>query len=113
QIGYRVHPGPAGAPPLLLVHGLIASSASFDANIAGLTRHFTVVTVDLLGHGDSDAPADIELYRPEAAVARITGLMDHLGYERTIVCGHSLGGAVAVRVALDAAPRVAGLVVIN
>ncbi|MGE5594639.1 MAG: alpha/beta fold hydrolase, partial [Hyphomicrobiales bacterium] len=113
RIGYTVYSHPQGAPPLLLLHGFTASAASFISNIPVLRRDFTVITVDLLGHGASDAPIEVAPYRPEAAVSRLIGLLDHLGYHRALVCGHSLGGALALRLALDHPDRVAGLIVIN
>lgn len=113
RIGYRVYAHRKSAPPLLLLHGFTASAASFSANLSELRKHFTVVTVDLLGHGESDAPADPAAYGPERAVARIVRLLDHLGFDRALLCGHSLGGALALRVALSHPNRVAGLVVIN
>jgi haloacetate dehalogenase len=75
------------------------------ANLLGLVERFTVITADLLGHGGSDAPDDAALYTPAAAIARLAGLLDDLGFERTLVCGHSLGGALALRFALDAPER--------
>jgi len=113
RISYEVYPHPADAPPIVLVHGFTASAASFAANIEGLSQHFTVITAELLGHGSSDAPADPAAYAPDHAVRRLIGLIDHLGYERVLLCGHSLGGALALRVALDAPEWVAGVVVIN
>ena len=113
QIGYEIYPGPSGSPPLLMLHGFAASSAIWGSNIADLARSFTVVTVDLLGHGESDAPEALEQYTPEPAIARVVGLMDHLGYERAMLCGHAVGGALALRVALDHPQRVAGIVMVN
>lgn len=113
RIGYEIYPHPESAPPILLVHGFTASKASFEANLIGLREYFTVITVELLGHGDSDAPEDPALYRPDRATRRILQLLDHLGYQRVLLCGHSLGGALALRLALDAPEWVAGLVVIN
>ncbi len=113
RIAYERYPHPAGGPPLYLLHGFTASAASFAANIEPLRRHFTVVTVELLGHGGSDAPDDPALYAPEAAVGRILALADALGDSRILLCGHSLGGAVAVRCALAAPERFAGIVIIN
>ncbi len=113
RIGYEVYPHPQGAPPLLLIHGFTASSASFANNLGPLRAHFTVVTVDLLGHGESDSPPGSVAYTPGKAVARIIALMDSLGYARALICGHSLGGALALRIALDQPDRVAGLIVIN
>ncbi len=113
RIAYSVHEGPASAPAMMLVHGLTASRASFLTNIEGLSRHFTVVSTELLGHGDSDSPRDKLSYRPEAACERLIGLADELGLGRFFLCGHSLGGALALRVALDQPRRLRGLIVIN
>ena len=113
RIAYERYPHPGDGPPIYLLHGFTASAASFAANVAALREHFTVVTVELLGHGGSDAPDDPALYGPGPAVERILGLMDALGDERVLLCGHSLGGAVAVRCALAAPERFAGLVIIN
>jgi len=82
-------------------------------NLNGLRDAFTVITVELLGHGASDAPEDAIFYRPERAIRRILQLLDQLGHQRVLLCGHSLGGALALRLALDAPEWVAGLVVIN
>ncbi|MGE3074712.1 MAG: alpha/beta fold hydrolase [Dehalococcoidia bacterium] len=113
RIGYELYSHPDGAPPLVLIHGFTASKSSFEVNLAGLREHFTVITVELLGHGSSDAPEDAVFYRPERAIRRLLQFFDHLGYDRVLLCGHSLGGALALRLALDAPEWVAGLVVIN
>lgn len=113
RIGYQVYPHPRGAPPVVLLHGFTASAASFEANLDGLREHFTVVTVELLGHGSSDAPIASAAYAPEQAVRRLLNLFDHLGFDQVLLCGHSLGGALALRFALDVPGRVAGLVIIN
>lgn len=113
QIGYTIYTHPKGAPPLFLLHGFTASSASFLTNLPALRERFTVVTVDLLGHGESEAPEDPEPYATGPAVERILDLMDELDFEQVLLCGHSLGGALALRVALDYPDRVAGLVIIN
>jgi len=113
RIAYTIHDGPPGAPPALLVHGFTASSAAYIANVEGLRQHFTVITTDLLGHGNSDAPEDPAAYGPGPAIARFVGLLDHLGFDRVLLVGHSLGGALSLRFALAAPERIAGLVLIN
>ncbi len=100
-------------PPLVLLHGFTASSATFMNNIPRLSGRFTVIAVELLGHGNSESPEEPGPYAPAPAVARMVDLMDHLGYDEFLLCGHSLGGALALRVALDHPDRVAGLVIIN
>lgn len=113
RINYTVYSHPHGAPPVVLVHGFTASSASFEANLTALKQHFTVVTVELLGHGGSEAPAQSQPYGPEEAELRLVNLFRHLGYERVLLVGHSLGAALCLRLALDAPEWLAGLVVIN
>lgn len=114
RIAYEVYPSrSAGGPPLVLVHGFTASSVAFDANIDPLRDQFTVITADLLGHGNSEAPAEPDPYQAEAAVRRLLRLFDELKLERVLLVGHSLGGAVALRLALEAPERLAGVVVVN
>ena len=113
RIGYTVYPHADQAPPLVLIHGFTTSSASFAANIPALNERFTVITMDLLGHGQSDAPEDSAPYGPGPAIERILGLLNRLGYERVLLCGHSLGAALCLRLALEAPERLAGLVLIN
>lgn len=113
RIGYELHDGPAGAPLIACVHGITASRASFSANLAGLTKHFRVLLIELLGHGESDAPEDVARYAPGPAIDRIAGLFADVAQEPILLCGHSLGGAVTLRFALDRPEMLAGLVVIN
>ncbi|WP_101524841.1 alpha/beta fold hydrolase [Nocardioides houyundeii] len=70
-----------------------------------------VVTLDLLGHGRSDRPADPLAYSVPAFAAQVLALLDHLGAERAVVGGTSLGANVALQVAVSAPDRVRGLVV--
>ena len=70
---------------------------------------FHVVTVDLLGHGRSDRPADPREYSMSSFAEQVVALLDHLGAEQAVIGGTSLGSNVSLEVA-DAAPeRVRGL----
>jgi pimeloyl-ACP methyl ester carboxylesterase len=112
RIHYDLHGDPA-SPPLMLVHGFTASRAAFLTNLDGLAGHFYLVVPELLGHGRSDAPAEAALYRPEAAIDRLLGLGAHLGLGRFWLCGHSLGGALGLRLVLDHPQALYGFVMIN
>jgi pimeloyl-ACP methyl ester carboxylesterase len=70
-----------------------------------------VVTLDLLGHGRSDQPADPLVYSVTAFAEQVVALLDHLGADRAVVGGTSLGANVSLETAVLAPERVTGLVV--
>lgn len=68
-----------------------------------------VVTLDPLGHGRSDRPADPMAYSTTAFAEQVIALLDHLGAERAVLGGTSLGANVALEAAILAPERVQGL----
>lgn len=70
-----------------------------------------VVTLDLLGHGRSDRPADPLLYSMTAFGEQVVALLDHLGAEQAVVGGLSLGANTSLEVAVLAPDRVRGLII--
>jgi 3-oxoadipate enol-lactonase len=99
--------GRAGAPPLVLASSLGTTLELWDAQLPALAERFSVVRYDHPGHGESPAAPSCSL--PELA-DDLVGLLDDLGLERVSLCGLSLGGAVAMQVALSAPERVDRLV---
>src|SRR5215207_3801797 len=77
--------------------------------LAGQGLH--VVTLDLLGHGRSDRPADPLVYSTTAFAEQVVALLDHLGAEKAVVGGLSLGANVSLEVADQAPDRVKGLII--
>lgn len=98
--------------PLLLLHGLSSSAASWERVAAVLTHHFRIIAPDLLGFGESDLPSG-GFYMEEQAL-QIGGLLDALGVSSMFVAGHDFGGPVAMTLA-SARPniRVHGVVLSN
>ncbi len=70
-----------------------------------------VVTLDLLGHGRSDRPADPLVYSMTAFAQQVVALLDHLGADQAVIGGTSLGANVSLEVAAEAPARVRGLIV--
>ncbi|MCH7578815.1 MAG: 2-succinyl-6-hydroxy-2,4-cyclohexadiene-1-carboxylate synthase [Chloroflexi bacterium] len=96
-------------PALLLLHGFTGSNAMWTPHLAAF-EGFTTVSVDLLGHGESDAPPTPNRYRMERCVDDLTSLLNHLEIERVAVLGYSMGGRVALQLALRAPGRLWALV---
>jgi pimeloyl-ACP methyl ester carboxylesterase len=93
KLYYEVH---GQGPALILTHGYSATSQMWAGQIAALEPHFTVVTWDMRGHGQSDYPADQALYSEEATVADMAALLDAAGAKEAIVGGLSLGGYMSL-----------------
>lgn len=68
-----------------------------------------VVTLDLLGHGRSDRPADPLVYSTEAFAEQVMALLDHLDADQAVIGGTSLGANISLEVAVSAPDRVRGL----
>ncbi len=103
--------------PILLLHGFGASSYTWrHVEPALLTSGYRVVTLDLKGFGLSDKPFD-EDYSIFDQAALVSQFIDYLGLKKLSVVGHSLGGGVALVLALDKNPakreRIARLVLID
>jgi pimeloyl-ACP methyl ester carboxylesterase len=102
--------GAAGGAPLVLLHGLGASSADWEYQVPELARHFQVIVPDLRGHGASDRAGEYSVPRFAADTWQ---LLDHLKLRAPVLVGHSMGGAVAMQMALDRPGAVARLVLAN
>lgn len=97
-------------PALLLLHGFTGSTATWRPFLRAWPG-FRVVRVDLIGHGRSDSPPDASRYSMAHGVADLLALLDRLAVERTAVLGYSLGGRVALHLALAAPQRLTALIV--
>ena len=96
-------------PALLLLHGFTGSAATWTSHLDAWDG-FTTVAVDLLGHGDSDCPPDPRRYRMERCVEDMTALLDELAIGQAAVLGYSMGGRIALHLALHAPDRLWALV---
>jgi pimeloyl-ACP methyl ester carboxylesterase len=102
----------AAKRPLILLHGLLLSQEMHKPLAQALAaRGNRVITLDLLGHGQSDRPRDMWRYSMATYGREVVGLMDHLGIQQAVVMGTSLGANAALEVASAAPERLRGLVI--
>jgi pimeloyl-ACP methyl ester carboxylesterase len=102
-------PEGARGAPLLLVHGAGGTHLHWPEALRTLPGR-RVLAVDLPGHGQAPLPGETTI--PGYAGA-ILGMLDTLGIPRAVVAGHSMGGAIALSLAMDAPGRVAGLFLVG
>ncbi len=110
--GVRLHLVEAGeGPAVLMIHGLASQLQSYTYALqARLQQRYRLVIVDRPGCGYSQAGADASL-TGQAAV--MSALLRGLGIEKALVVGHSLGGAVALAMAIEHPEQVAGLALLS
>lgn len=102
----------ASARPLIIVHGVLLSQEMNRPLAKDLAaRGNRVITVDLLGHGQSDRPRDMWRYSMGIFARQVIGLMDHLEIEQAVVMGTSLGANTALEIASVAPERLRGMVI--
>lgn len=99
--------------PLLVLHGFTGRAESMEPVAAGLRDTFTVVRLDLLGHGESEAPRDPAPYAMERCIAQVTAALDALGIRRAHALGYSMGGRVALALAARQPGRVGSAVLVG
>ena len=101
----------AGESWVVLLHGQLMPRRMQQPLARALAAEgLHVVTLDLLGHGRSDRPADPLVYSMTAFAEQVVALLDHLGADQAVVGGTSLGANVSLEVADIAPDRVRGLI---
>jgi pimeloyl-ACP methyl ester carboxylesterase len=108
----RIHFVDIGAgPAVVLIHGQGGCWQWWLRMLPELAKHARVIAVDLPGFGCSDPVGADDVF--DGHVAAVVGLLDHLGVAEAVIVGHSMGGLVSLRVAVEHPDRVAGLVLVN
>ncbi len=104
--------GAGTGPPLLLFHGFTGSAANWRAHVEGFAQHFTIIAVDLPGHGESDSPDDPARYRMEHCLEDLIAVLDQLQpkLQQVNLLGYSMGGRVALHFAAAHPERVSKLI---
>jgi pimeloyl-ACP methyl ester carboxylesterase len=101
-----------GPRSVVLVHGLLLSQRMHAPLAKALAeRGNRVITLDVLGHGQSDRPRDMWRYSMTFFGEQVIGLLDHLGLDEAVIAGTSLGANVTLEACAVAPERVRGMVI--
>lgn len=112
--GLRWHVQRMGeGPPCLLLHGTGASTHSFAGLMPALAGHFSLIAVDLPGHGFTSRPKELSGLSMSGMAVALRALLTRLGIEPQWIIGHSAGAAIACHMTLAGLVQPSGLVSIN
>ena len=104
--------GTPGRTPILLVHGLSYFSYDWLEVMAALGAERECVALDQRGFGDSTWSPSRD-YSVPAMAQDLDNLLDHLGWQRAVVCGHSMGGRASAYLTAKQPQRLAALVLVD
>jgi 3-oxoadipate enol-lactonase len=112
MLSFTHHPVPKPrAPRLVLIHSLALDRSVWDGVVAQLKDEAEILTFDCRGHGRSARSP--EPYATQLFAADLAELLDHLGWDRAVVAGCSMGGNVAQTFAAEHPERVSALGLID
>lgn len=98
-VRYHFHVEGEGEP-LLLLHGFTGCSENWSSQVDAFTRRYQLIRIDLLGHGKSEAPQDADRYQMEESAEDIATLINGITTPPVHLLGYSMGGRLALFVAL-------------
>lgn len=86
--------------PLLFLHGFTGDHTTWDEIVSKLQNEYQCIAIDILGHGKSAHPANSEEYRIETIAADVIDLLNKLNIGKVNVIGYSMGGRLAMTMAV-------------
>ena len=86
--------------PLFLLHGFTGSLLDWNFIYKDLTKKVFPIAVDLIGHGNSDSPDDINYYFTESIIEQLKIIIENFTEEKIFLLGYSMGGRAALSFAL-------------
>ena len=97
-------------PPILLTHGFVASTGMWDGQVDAFRDRYRLIRWDMRGHGRTECPDDPAAYSQDITVADMAAILDHLGIDKAVIAGHSLGGFMSLRFNVMHPHRVTALI---
>lgn len=110
ELFFREYGTPEHSTPLVFLHGLFGSSANWRSIVKRFESAYRILVPDLRNHGRSPHHDDVSY---SAQALDVVQLLDDAGAAQALIVGHSMGGKVAMHLALHYADRVAGMVCVD
>jgi 2-succinyl-6-hydroxy-2,4-cyclohexadiene-1-carboxylate synthase len=95
---------------ILFLHGFTGSAKDWKDVAQKINPAFNKIALDSIGHGKSESPVNIKLYKSDELVKQIFFVLDHLKIERVIICGYSMGGRTALNFAAAHPEKILALI---
>ncbi len=99
-----------GLIPLLFLHGFTGSALEWKIFFDKIDNRFLPFSIDLIGHGLSDAPESMEHYSARAIAEQIDAVFNRLNFNKVVLCGYSMGGRAALSYFSYFPEKIAGLI---
>ncbi len=96
--------------PILLAHGYGASTGMWDGQVEAFSDRYRLITWDMRGHGRTECPEDLRHFSQDATADDMRGILDHLGLDKAVIGGHSLGGFITLAFNVRYPERVSALI---
>lgn len=96
--------------PLVLLHGFSGGSADWSQLVPFFARFYRVITVDMLGHGETDSPTDAMRYAVKHVRRDLTAIIEDTCDQPAHLLGYSMGGRMALTLALHHGPLIRSLI---
>ena len=100
-------------PDVLLIHGWTGTGRFWESLMQELAPHFRVWAIDLVGFGDSRNAHSAHSFSIDNHVELVVAFCESLGISANVIIGHSMGGAIAIKLALDYPAWLAKLVLVS
>ena len=95
---------------LVLLHGFTGSGEDWTVLVDSLKHRFSILTIDLPGHGHTESPGDPQRYRMEVVAEDLLAILDDLKLSYINLMGYSMGGRLALYFALQYPGRIKSLI---
>jgi len=95
---------------MILLHGFTGSLEDWRSVSSSLNMSFNYIGIDLIGHGKSESPEEVEKYTTPEIIKQINDVLSHLSLNKIILLGYSMGGRTALNFAVKYPKKVEALI---